>query len=722
MKSRKHLLTLLLTPVLLLALLLPVSGAVIAQAGCGSTYVVQQGDTLSSIATQCNVSVQQLYQLNPFLNNSGLVYPGWVLDLPQAGAGGVIIPNTGAPNRDAFYVVRAGDTLSYLARRLSVSTQDLLSANPNLQENQPLQRGEILRLPGTLNQPAAIVSPYVVEPGQTVTLEAAGFAPNTQVAILGGQPGQSGTALAQVQTNNQGDARATLQVPTWAQRGNRWILVAQSVQNTSVTAKTNEMYIVDTNGPNEPIEYTVRFNDTLSTIAAQFGVTLNEILAVNPQITNPRVIYTGQNILIPGPQMRQNVREGKATIVITPNAGPPGTQVDVFAVGLPVNMSTDIRVGYNDNQASAIFSKNMQSSSRGTIRTTVVIPATVNINDTLVVTADPENDMGITPPSQLFYVSQNSIPTTGQNNNGQPTVQLSPRSGTPGARVLVIATGYPANIPVEVGVGQSGTAGEYTLQMNTGPQGQLFTTVTIPQAVSAGQQVIITVAPPQNMNASAAQATFLVTSANGQGQQTGQPAVQLVPSSGPPGSQVQVIATGFPANAPVRLQVGQSSAAAEYTLQLNTDPQGSVNTYITIPESINTGNPFTITAAAMSGGGGYAQANFQVTEPVVPVTGNNNLPALSLAPASGPPGTVFTINVSGYPANTPVSLGIGLSKMAPDMNYQYNTGQDGALSIRVQAPQGAQPGTFYGISITPQPNGGGAPLPRLQSRFQVTQP
>ncbi len=47
--------------------------------------------------------------------------------------------------------------------------------------------------------------------------------------------------------------------------------------------------------------YTVRSGDTLGAIAQRFGVTVQQILAVNPQITNPNVIVVGQQICIPLP-------------------------------------------------------------------------------------------------------------------------------------------------------------------------------------------------------------------------------------------------------------------------------------------------------------------------------------------------------------------------------------------------------------------------------------
>lgn len=52
--------------------------------------------------------------------------------------------------------------------------------------------------------------------------------------------------------------------------------------------------------PAQQYEYRVQYGDTLSHIAQRFGVTVNAILAINPQITNPNLIYAGQLILIPG--------------------------------------------------------------------------------------------------------------------------------------------------------------------------------------------------------------------------------------------------------------------------------------------------------------------------------------------------------------------------------------------------------------------------------------
>jgi plastocyanin len=52
-------------------------------------------------------------------------------------------------------------------------------------------------------------------------------------------------------------------------------------------------------GMTTPVYYVVRPGDTLTTIAARFGTTVGAILAANPVIYNPNLIYAGQTLLIP---------------------------------------------------------------------------------------------------------------------------------------------------------------------------------------------------------------------------------------------------------------------------------------------------------------------------------------------------------------------------------------------------------------------------------------
>ena len=49
----------------------------------------------------------------------------------------------------------------------------------------------------------------------------------------------------------------------------------------------------------EIVYYTVKKGDTLWGIAGKFGVALKELIAANPQIRNPNLIYPGDRVVIP---------------------------------------------------------------------------------------------------------------------------------------------------------------------------------------------------------------------------------------------------------------------------------------------------------------------------------------------------------------------------------------------------------------------------------------
>ncbi len=97
-----------------------------------SSYIVHSGDTLSSIATRFDTSVQELVSINS-ISNPDRIYPGQVLRLPENA-------------EHTFYRVKSGDTLSGIALRFDTSVSAIVTqnhiANPNL-----IYVGELLAIP-----------------------------------------------------------------------------------------------------------------------------------------------------------------------------------------------------------------------------------------------------------------------------------------------------------------------------------------------------------------------------------------------------------------------------------------------------------------------------------------------------------------------------------------------------------------------------------------------
>jgi LysM repeat protein len=128
-----------------------------ADRGCGSSYVVQAGDTLSGIAWQYGVTVNVLMQANGLY--SDFIHQGQRLCMPTGGVAGPEIGPEVGPERGpapvasvTYYIVRAGDTLSGIAWRFGVSQSSIIRAN-YLSDPYLLYVGQRLAIPGYYAKP-----------------------------------------------------------------------------------------------------------------------------------------------------------------------------------------------------------------------------------------------------------------------------------------------------------------------------------------------------------------------------------------------------------------------------------------------------------------------------------------------------------------------------------------------------------------------------------------
>lgn len=127
-----------------------------------TTYTVQPGDTLSSIARTFGVTVDAIVQANN-ISNPNFIASGQVLTIP--GVDGPVNAETAAPvspqppapaqtTADGRYVVQRGDSLSRIAGATGVSVNAIVAANeisnPNL-----ITVGQQLIIPGWTGEVAA---------------------------------------------------------------------------------------------------------------------------------------------------------------------------------------------------------------------------------------------------------------------------------------------------------------------------------------------------------------------------------------------------------------------------------------------------------------------------------------------------------------------------------------------------------------------------------------
>ena len=105
-------------------------------APAGAAYTVRGGDTLSGIAGQLGVSVEELARVNE-IADPNRINAGQILEVPGQPAAPAI----------AAYTVRAGDTLSGIAGQLGVSVEELARVNEIADPNRILV-GQVLEVPG----------------------------------------------------------------------------------------------------------------------------------------------------------------------------------------------------------------------------------------------------------------------------------------------------------------------------------------------------------------------------------------------------------------------------------------------------------------------------------------------------------------------------------------------------------------------------------------------
>lgn len=126
--------------VLLVGLLL------VVPAFADSSYTVQRGDTLYSIARRFSTTVTAIAQANNIVNPN-LIYTGQVLIIPTGDGGTPPPPPPPPPSGTTTYTVQSGDTLSRIALRFGVTVQAIAQLNGIVNVN-VIYVGQVLQIPG----------------------------------------------------------------------------------------------------------------------------------------------------------------------------------------------------------------------------------------------------------------------------------------------------------------------------------------------------------------------------------------------------------------------------------------------------------------------------------------------------------------------------------------------------------------------------------------------
>ena len=191
--------------------------------------------------------------------------------------------------------VVSGDTLRKIADRCGTSVAALRLANPEIGWGNLIYPGQSLLLPGAILYGDNGYDTYLVARGDTLKSLATRF----------------GTSVDTLLSLNRSISNVNL-----IYEGQR--LVVPSGRGVPVPPPT-------TPPPSNGQLYYAQSGDTLRKIAVKFNTSVDAILKVNPQITNPNLIYVGQAIAIPAGVSTYAVQRGDTLRII---ANKFGTTVD----------------------------------------------------------------------------------------------------------------------------------------------------------------------------------------------------------------------------------------------------------------------------------------------------------------------------------------------------------------------------------------------------------
>lgn len=135
------------------------------------------------------------------------------------------------------------------------------------------------------------------------------------------------------------------------------------------------------NDPSIPVtgggsRYIVQRGDTLSGIAYRYGLTLKQLMLLNPTIDKPALIYVGQVINLPDGVFVLNVS-------LSTRTAKAGAVVEVKVQGFPGSANIDYRLGKQGSTYSVVVDG--KTDANGAASAKITIPSTAKVGEKWVV-------------------------------------------------------------------------------------------------------------------------------------------------------------------------------------------------------------------------------------------------------------------------------------------------------------------------------------------------
>ncbi len=158
----------------------------------------------------------------------------------------------------------------------------------------------------------------------------------------------------------------------------------------------------------------------------------------------------------------------------------------------------------------------------------------------------------------------------------------------------------------------------------------------------------------------------------------------ISPTSGPPGTEVALSASGFPSQTIVELGVGPLDSEYSVLTTTSTGDNGTVKTSLPIPADARPGQAWVAVVAVQDG-------EQEATSNVFHVVDRQVAPAVQLSPASGSSGSRVRVSVVGFPPRERIDIGVGRVNSEFDVVTTAETDAQGHLETTLELPQYVDP-------------------------------
>lgn len=261
-----------------------------------SSYRVKSGDTVTQIAKRFGVSISKIARLNN-LGPTSLIRVGQTLQLSGTSPKKAVVDS---------YRVKAGDNLLSIAKKHGLTLQELTAVN-QIAASTIIFPGQVLRVAKLLETPSpASDAPesYPVQAGDTLKSIGARF--SLSLSVLRDFNGLSGSSIIYVGQVLRLRPIPRENAPAAAAPALGPAPIASPVPSTQTPSASllgDEISTVDPMRPAGACTvhgfHTVRAGETVSRIAAVYGVSTQSVLSAN-SLSWSATIYVGQRLIIPG--------------------------------------------------------------------------------------------------------------------------------------------------------------------------------------------------------------------------------------------------------------------------------------------------------------------------------------------------------------------------------------------------------------------------------------